>query len=79
MIAFLWIVGILIWCASGVLGSAYFWTKEYDVTTDDIPFIIIWVVFGPISVFAGWLVISSFQNVSKEPKILFKKKTKKVK
>jgi hypothetical protein len=55
----------------GVLGFVFWWTKQFDLTTEHIPVIIAVGFIGPLSFLMGWLIHGGTTNHV----VLFKKRT----
>lgn len=49
---------IFIWCFTGVLSIIYWWTQEFDLTSDEIPLLVASSLLGPLSFIVGWFVFS---------------------
>jgi hypothetical protein len=47
---------ILLWLASGALSFIYWWTKEFDFTSEEIAFCMFISIGGPITFIGGWIV-----------------------
>jgi len=58
---------IVIWFCIGFFGSAWVIAEKTDVTFEDIPFLLINGIGGPVSVFIGWAMYH-------EDKVIFKKR-----
>ena len=46
----------LLWYACGVASFIFWWTKEFELTTDDLIFALFIGFFGPIAFGMGWTV-----------------------
>lgn len=42
------LIVILAWVVSGIIGSVLLWTREDDLTFDDLGVVLICSIFGPI-------------------------------
>lgn len=63
----------LIWYIAGITGFIFWWTKEYNLTTNDL-FICFWAgTLGIFSWFIGWRIHGEPINFPKD-KIIFKKR-----
>jgi flagellar basal body-associated protein FliL len=50
------IILALVWAIIGIAGIVFWWTKEYDFTTEDLILVPVGLALGPISWFVGWVV-----------------------
>lgn len=67
---------ILLWLIVGATGFIYWWTREYDLTVDEIIIVIMVSIAGPISWLYGYFIHGKRSKKS-EQKFLLKRKTKK--
>lgn len=47
---------IIVWFVIGVFGVIFWWTKEMDFTTNEIPLAAFGGILGPASWIIGWMV-----------------------
>lgn len=50
------ILSTIIWFIIGYKSFVYWWTKDNDYVTSDIPVALIMGIFGPITFIAGWFI-----------------------
>ena len=62
----------IIWFIIGCIGFIYWWTKDCDLTTTEIPLIIVISTLGIFSWYVGWLI----HGKPIKPKTLIKKENK---
>lgn len=60
------------WLITGYKSFVYWWTKDHDYTTDDIPIAIVASFIGPIAYFMGMAIHGEFKII--EPKTIKPKK-----
>ena len=60
-------LSIIAWAALGEAGFIYWWTRDYDITTDEIVMLIIAPIMGPINWIIGW-------SIHEHSKIIIKRK-----
>lgn len=63
----LFVILISLWLISGVFSFIYWYRKDYDVKTTEIPLIIMSSITGPLSFVFGYIIHG-------EGKTIFKKK-----
>lgn len=51
-----YIIAALLWYLSGVWGFVWWWTHEYDLTLDEIWFMLIVGLYGPVAWVMGWSI-----------------------
>jgi hypothetical protein len=54
MIVALIVLAAVAWYATGATSFAYWWSKDYDVTTGDLPAVALLGIFGPLTFLMGW-------------------------
>lgn len=70
-IGFLIVLGILAWYFVGMAGFVYWWTTEFDFTSDQILVMLTVGIMGPFS----WLVGMDIHSEKKfNPKIFIKRR-----
>ena len=62
------IVGILGWVVSGIAGFVFWWTKDHNLTTADLPLVALSCFTGPLNWLIGWSIHGNREY--HEPKIL---------
>jgi hypothetical protein len=56
---------IVLWLVSGTSGFIYWWTKEFDFTSEQL-FVSVFVsILGPVSWFVGWSIHGKGYSSSK--------------
>jgi hypothetical protein len=50
--------GLLVWLLSGAASFVYWWTKDYDLTTGNLPTLLIASLIGPLAFWVGWSIHS---------------------
>ncbi len=71
---FFWAV---LWYASGLGSYIFWWTKDWDLTEDDLWLGLFASLFGPICFLVGWLIHSDLHHEDekeKKPKVLMTKR-----
>lgn len=51
------------WLAIGAAWFIYWWTRDYDCTTEEIPLLIFMSLLGPFTFLIGVLIDSSFSKI----------------
>ncbi|MFW6219838.1 MAG: hypothetical protein ACOCZ5_01360 [bacterium] len=69
----IFIIAFLLWFFVGVLSFIYWWTSDFDLSTDEIPLLITAGFFGGFSFFIGWIVHGRVPVTKK--KILLRKRS----
>lgn len=64
----IWIISIILWVLSGAASFIFWWTADYDLTTEQIPMIIVLGFVGPLGWIIGWYIHGS--HTEREPMIL---------
>ena len=63
---------VIAWFASGFFSFVYWWTKEHDLTSAEMPVACYTAILvGPFNFFVGWFMTRSAEEDSK---VLFKKR-----
>lgn len=67
---------IIAWLIVGACGFIFWWTKDFDFTTSQIPVCIAASLMGPISWVFGWALDLIFgdDDDEREPVIIFKQR-----
>ena len=60
------------WYICGGVGFIFWWSKDHDATTTEIPMILILGILGPFTFILGWFVHG--ETFKSPPKVLFKKR-----
>lgn len=47
---------IFLWLVSGAASFIWWWTKDYDLTINEIWLIMLSLIGGPLVFFVGWLI-----------------------
>jgi hypothetical protein len=61
-------VAFILWVFTGVCGVIYWWTHDYDFTTNEIPLALIGIMVGPTAWLGGWFIHG---NHNKYVQVLF--------
>ena len=56
------IVWFIIWLLVGAASFAYWWTKESDLTSEEIPLMLVVSIAGPFAFLIGYLVHGNHGN-----------------
>ncbi len=67
------IIIVILWLSSGAFSFGYWWAKDYDLTCDEIPFLVFASMLGPPSWVAGWFIHGNHRHF-KVNCILWKKR-----
>ena len=67
---------VIIWWIVGMAGYAYWWTKDSDLTSHNIPQGIAVGIIGPLSWIVGGFIHDGFNLNKGKKKIIFKQRTK---
>lgn len=62
----------LLWYIIGVACMIFWWTKDYDLDTQDLGVMLILGIFGPFGLLFGWSC--SYNSSTSKPKIILKKR-----
>jgi hypothetical protein len=66
------VVLVVLWLASGAGSFIYWWTRQYDLTMNDVPLLVINALNGPFAFLVGWILHPS----DKPPTVLIRKRGK---
>ena len=66
---FIFFLMFVLWLISGGYSFIYWWTSDYDLTTDQAPVILILALGGPFTFLMGWCI-----HGTKNPKVLIKRR-----
>jgi len=66
----MWLYGfiLLLWAISGAGSFIFWWTHDDDVTTREIPLVILCSIIGPFSAIGGILIHGGGKTIIKERK-----------
>jgi hypothetical protein len=67
------LISIILWFVIGYKSFVYWWTKDWDYTSDDVPMAALASVGGPISFFIGKAIhggVTIHSDVFDTPKVI---------
>lgn len=63
-----------LWTVIGTASGIYWWTKDHDLTTEQLFLLLLWALLGPIAFYAGWSIHGAHESKeSKPPLVIFKR------
>jgi hypothetical protein len=68
----IFLLALLIWFVVGALSFIFWWTKDFDLTSNNIPSLLVSALIGPLAFYNGWLV--HIQKNFGTPRVLMKRK-----